>query len=188
MTAEPRGEATALGLEEFRALRATIRERGTLRLLVIALTFMSWAALSAVLASRGPTAGLALIPLVVLAAGFEVVFATHVGVERIGRYLQARYEIANQGPRWEHLAMAGGPSVPGLDPLAKRLFSIATVVNLLPSVLRVASGTVAVVPVVLLGVEALAHTLFLVRLSVAARFASTQRVEDLTHFRTHLLS
>src|SRR5688572_14729222 len=41
-----------LAHEEFRALRATIRERGTLRLLVVLITFVAWATL-AMLSWRG---------------------------------------------------------------------------------------------------------------------------------------
>ena len=39
-----------------------------------------------------------LVPLLVLAAAFECVFALHVGIERVGRYLQVFYE-----DRWEQL-------------------------------------------------------------------------------------
>jgi hypothetical protein len=33
-----------------------------------------------------------LIPLVVLAGGFEAIASLHLGVERIGRYVQVRFE------------------------------------------------------------------------------------------------
>ena len=42
-----------------------------------------------------------LYPLAVLVGGFEAIHALHVGVERIGRYLQVYYENTDTGPRWE---------------------------------------------------------------------------------------
>ena len=36
-----------------------------------------------------------LLPLVLLAACFEAIFALHTGVERIGRYLQVFYGVQN---------------------------------------------------------------------------------------------
>lgn len=44
-----------------------------------------------------------LIPLLVLVTAFESVFALHVNVERIGRYLQVFHERAHAG--WEHVTM-----------------------------------------------------------------------------------
>ena len=78
-------DPTPLAVEEYRALRATIRERGTMRLVVALITFVAWAAGALAVVSWGSVSALALLPLLVLVAGFEVVFATHVGVERIGR-------------------------------------------------------------------------------------------------------
>src|SRR5689334_22610803 len=96
-----------LGHEEYRALRATIRERGTLRHLTTVITFFVWAAtmLWAALSLGAPT--FVLVPLLVLAAGFEIGFSLHVGVERIGRYLQVRYERESATlVCWETTAMA----------------------------------------------------------------------------------
>jgi len=70
----------SLAVEEYRALRATIRERGTARWIVIALTFVAWGALSSVDRVFAAAPSLTLVPLVVLASGFETVFALHVGV------------------------------------------------------------------------------------------------------------
>ena len=68
-------------------------------------------------------------PLLVLAGTFEAVFALHVGVERIGRYLQVFHDDA-----WEQTAMAFGPPLAGTgtDPLFAGLFGLATVCNFLP--------------------------------------------------------
>ena len=175
-----------LGLEEYRALRATIRERGSLRLSVILLTFVAWAALAlaATAASRFP--GLTLVPLIVLAAGFEVILAAHVGVERIGRYVQARYERAlddhDGSQAWEHVAMTLGGSRArgaGVDPLAGRLFMAATIVNMLPAGLWLLAGRSNQWVLVTSALEASCHLAFLVRVTRARRFAAVQRQADL---------
>src|SRR4051812_2742363 len=56
---------------EFAALRATIRERGTARMILLPLTFAIWGgvAVATTAAIQLPIA--ALLPLLVLAAGFE---------------------------------------------------------------------------------------------------------------------
>lgn len=165
-----------LGVEEYAALRATIRERGTLRLAVLLVTFIAWAALviagGFVLEPLG-----SVVTLLVLAAGFEVVFAAHVGVERVGRYLQQRYE-SDQGPAWEQLAMAIGRSRqkgPKPDPLGFWLFLLASLVNLASAgrPLRLAVPSLAV------AIAVGAHALFLWRLVRARRYAAGQRERDL---------
>src|SRR5215472_6113796 len=103
-------ERGILACEEYRALRATIRQRGTARALVSALTFVSWAVLVVWLAHGGSPVAFYLIPLLVLWVGFEVVFGLHVGVERIGRYLQVFYETSDGMPKWETAIAVFGPS------------------------------------------------------------------------------
>ena len=46
-----------------------------------------------------------ILPLLFLATAFEIVFALHTGVERIGRYIQVFFE---DGSGWEHTAMTFG--------------------------------------------------------------------------------
>ena len=77
---------------EYAALRATLRERGTTRIWLFVLTLAMWAALTVAAIALIPLPVIALLPLVVLAAGFEGVYSLHVGVERIGRYVQVFYE------------------------------------------------------------------------------------------------
>lgn len=166
-----------LAVEEYRALRATIRERGTFRLAAIVLTFAVWAALAvAITALDARVAIVGLIPLAVLAAGFEAVFTAHVGVERVGRYLQVRYEDDGPGPAWERTAMALPPTAapPGSDALCSQLFMLAIILNGvvgmttdMPSLLPVALGT------------ALLHIGLLARVIQARRYAATQRASDL---------
>src|SRR3954462_14836108 len=78
--------------EEFAALRATIRERGTVRMVLLPIAFGLWggAAIATPAAIQLPIG--ALLPLLVLAAGFKAIYALHINVERIGRYLQVFYE------------------------------------------------------------------------------------------------
>ena len=60
---------------EYVALRATIRERGTVRVLTFFAAFVAWAALDlAFLASGARHVIGPLLSLMVLAAGFEAVF------------------------------------------------------------------------------------------------------------------
>lgn len=126
---------------EYLVLRQTIATRGTVRMAIVPLTIMGWSATTLVLMLFSQLPVGALLSLAVLAAGFETVHALHVGVERIGRYVQVFYE--EQGstdgvlPRWETTAMAGGPTLPGggVDPLFSVLFLSATVLNLIPMAL-----------------------------------------------------
>src|SRR5258708_32122541 len=79
-------------LEEYKSLRATIRERGTARLWIFVSGIAAWAAAS--LATTAITASpvATVVPLLVLAAVFEAGFAIHIGVERLGRYLQGFFQ------------------------------------------------------------------------------------------------
>jgi hypothetical protein len=187
-------ERVDLAVEEYRALRATIRERGTMRALVTTITFVSWAALALAAAALFVLPPLALIPLVALAVGFEVVFAIHVGVERIGRYIQRRFETGEGLPGWEHAAMKIGAARPaggGIDPLMTWPFVLATLLNLLvvlilqtdPGPLDEASlVSFDAAPPVSFVFFAVLHAGFLVRLFSARRFARGQRERDLQLF------
>src|SRR5438105_3569009 len=100
--------------EEYRALRSTISARSGMRVCVFVTGLAVWAALAIAVAATGSLPAATLIPLVVLAGVFEAVFALHVGVERIGRYLQVFCD-----DRWEKTAMALGAPLAGtgVDPL-----------------------------------------------------------------------
>lgn len=179
-------EPSPLAIEEFRALRATIRERGTLRLAVLFLSFAAWAALAVSLQFQGAGPALALLPLGILAAGFEVVFVAHVGVERIGRYLQVRYEEPGAGATWEHTAMGWPPASapPGADALASRLFILSVALNAMLA-LRLVPSTL--LPdgngsrVLALAGTALLHLGLIARIMQARRYAVRQRERDLAH-------
>jgi hypothetical protein len=166
-------------LEEYKALRATIRQRGSVRTCVFVAGLIAWAVVAS-----GATIALAatfvafplitVLPLLLLAGTFEAVFALHVGVERIGRYLQVFYD-----DRWEETAMAFGAPLAGTgsDPLFAVFFGLATIINLVPVLL------VEPVPVELAAVGG-AHALFLIRLVVARQVAGRQRAADRDRFRT----
>jgi hypothetical protein len=114
-----------LRVEEYRALRETIRARGGLRLALCLFGLVAWAlTLVAVLAwLPNPIAGS--IPLLLLISTFEINRILHLGVERIGRYLQVFYEdreaAGTETPAWEHTAMSFGPTVPGAGGHAAQL-------------------------------------------------------------------
>lgn len=78
---------TPRDLEEYRALRSTIRERGTTRAWMLLAGFGLWAALTTATAALAALPIATLLPLLILAVAFETVFALHTGVERIGQYI-----------------------------------------------------------------------------------------------------
>ena len=159
--------------QEFAALRATIRERGTVRMILLPVAFGLWAgaAIATTAAVALPIA--ALLPLLVLAAGFEAIYALHVNVERIGRYLQVFHEPDGG---WEHVAMAFGQRFPGRGPdaLFSALFLVATALNYLPVAL---GGTIPE-----LAVAGLFHLLLALHIGTARSRASKQRQLDLERF------
>src|SRR4051794_7221669 len=110
--------------EEYAVLRATIRERGTARMVLLPFIFIGWAATAVATAAVITVAVSTLVPLLILVAGFEAVFALHVNVERIGRYLQVFHEKHEKNGGWEHVAMRFGQQFPGSgpDPLFSRHF------------------------------------------------------------------
>jgi hypothetical protein len=105
--------------EEYRALRATIRERGTARVWVFVAGMAAWGALTVATATLASTPLAVLLPLLVLTAAFEAVVSLHVGVERIGRYIQVFYEededpvLSTREDNGPSVSGAGVPPSPG---------------------------------------------------------------------------
>lgn len=166
-------------LEEYRALRATIRERGTHRVWIFVFGISTWAALVVGTAALASLPEATLLPLLALAGVFEGVFAVHTGVERVGRYLQVFYESDTPDQaNWESTAMAFGRAFPGggIDPLFGRFFWLATVINFVPAILAGA------VPVEWTAIGVV-HGLFITRVVAAGRYARRQRAVDLDHFQ-----
>jgi hypothetical protein len=166
---------TPRALEEYSALRATIRERGTARVWVEVTGFAAYGALALASASLTDLPVATLLPLLLLTVIFEAVFGLHTGVERIGRYVQVFHEAAEPG--WEHQAMAFAAfRAPSSDPLMSGCFLAAAALNFVPAVLSdpypiewIVVGT--------------AHAAFAVRVVVARRRAGRQREADLERFR-----
>ena len=160
--------------DEYQVLRATIQQRGTARMVLIPLIFVGWAATAVATAAVITVAVSTLVPLLILVAGFEAVFALHVNVERIGRYLQVFHE---RDIGWERVVMTFGQRFPasGLDPLFSRLFVLATSVNFLPAAL----GWENVPELVILAVL---HLLFINRVRLGRIHAANQRAADLERF------
>jgi hypothetical protein len=168
---------TARELEEYTALRATIRERGTARVWIFVAGLAAWAALVVTTATVSTLPLATLLPLLVLAATFEAIFGLHIGVERVGRYIQVFFEDDSERG-WEHTAMAFGrtPGPVGTDPLFAKIFWLATFVNLLPALLY------RPVPVEWIACGA-PHVLLAIRILVAKRQAGQQRAIDLARFQ-----
>jgi hypothetical protein len=160
--------------DEYQVLRATIQQRGTARMVLIPLIFIGWAGTAVATAAVITVAVSTLVPLLVLVAGFEAVFALHVNVERIGRYLQVFHE---NEVGWERVAMQFSQRFPGdgPDPLFSRLFVLATSVNFLPAALGWEN-----IPE--LSILAVLHLLFINRVRVGRIFAAKQRAADLERF------
>lgn len=161
-------------IEEYRALRATIRERGTARVWIVLGGIGGWGALALATAAVMPLPVASILPLTFLATAFEIVFALHTAVERIGRYLQVFFE---DDAGWEHAAMAFGPTpFAGVDPLFANYFRIATILNFVPVAfarpMPIEWGFVGII-----------HVMFVVRVAVARRQAARQRPADLERFQ-----
>jgi hypothetical protein len=162
-------------VEEYKALRDTIRERGTARFWIVVAGMAGWGALALATAEILALPVASVLPLLFLATTFEVVFALNTGVERIGRYIQVFLE---DGSGWEHTAMALGQTNPGggADPLFANHFRIAAVLNLVPAAFaRPMPAELALVAVI--------HMLFIARVALARRQAAGQRNADLERFR-----
>jgi len=101
------------------------------------------------------------------------VYALHVAVERVGRYLAVSFDDS-----WEQAASQFGrpKHSAAIDPLFAVVFGIAALLNLLPAL--VASPTIE--ELVFLGS---AHALFGVRLVFAKITAAKQREIDGDRFR-----
>jgi hypothetical protein len=163
---------------EFLTLRQTIALRGTVRMALLPLTVIGWAAVAAAGAALGHAPLASLLALTVLSAGFEAIHALHASVERIGRYLQVFYEGSGDGPRWETTAMAVGPALPGggVDPLFTVLFSLAVILNAVWG-LTVPRGRVELI------VIGAPHVLALIRIGRARWAAARQRAVELESYR-----
>jgi hypothetical protein len=168
---------------EFVALRATIRERGTARVVLFFVVIAVWAALTVATTAVIVLPIAALLPLLVLAAGFEATSSLHIGVERIGRYIQAAHEDQPlddpQGkPGWETTAMkfgARGRTI-GPDALFSAVYVLAGVANFLPVALTAQAREEMV------AIGAL-HALFVWRVLTLRRAVATQRERELAVFR-----
>jgi len=165
---------TTRELEEYRALRDTIRERSTARIWVFLAGLAAWAALTIATAALAALPVATFLPLLILAATFEGVFSLHVAVERIGRYIQVFLETDGV---LEHVAMAVGKPLKGTssDPLFTAHFIIAVFLNIVPALL---AQPVAIEVIVVLAI----HLLVVARIALARRVASHQRAADLKRF------
>jgi len=177
-------------IREFDALRQTIRSRGTARPITFLIGLSAWAMLLVAVLVWLPNPLAATLPLIVLVGTFEVVRTLHLGVERIGRYVQAFFEEPAHEtllphavpplspPAWETSAMIFGPSVPGAGghPLFLPIIVIATLLNYLAVVFP---GPV----IVELWTLAIPHVAFVVWMIYCDRAMRKQRASELARFR-----
>jgi len=169
---------------EYLVLRKTIAQRGTIRSVLALIGIGQWAAVLIAVLALLPYPVAAAIPLLVLAATFEIIRPLHFGAERIGRYLQVFYEEAGEPgrpmsdtPSWERVAMSFG-RVPGVGghPLFVPTFFMATALNYLAVLLPA--------PIAIeMGVMAIPHAAFLVWLLAADRAMRRQRAIELDRLR-----
>jgi hypothetical protein len=163
---------------EFTVLRRTIATRGTVRMILFPVAMLGWATLALIVLMFSEPPVAALFPLAALVGGFEAIHALHVGVERIGRYLQVYYENPETGPRWETTATAVGPALPGggIDPLFTTVFASAAFVNIIPALMPPRTQTEV-------GVIGVLHLAFVIRVVRARGAAARQRAVELESFR-----
>ncbi len=198
------GSPGTLGSEEFRQLRATVRERGSLRVVLFVATLAVWAVVTGLMAAFISLPLASLLPLILLMSGFEAVHQLHIGIERIGRYLYVRYEsgggtraggathagggpvetvaharaAALSQPMWESAIAAFGaghrPSTRPADALFALPFTAAIIVNFLAALLGATSAEIAGIGVI--------HAFAALRVWTARRAAGHQRAEDQKRF------
>jgi hypothetical protein len=159
--------------EEYAALRATIRERGTARVYIFALGLAVWAALTVSAIALVVPPVTTVIPLLALEATFEGIYSLHTGAERIGRYLLVFHD-----DRWEQAVGAFGhrPGAPRVDPLFTVVFLLAMLTNLVPLL----ATTPIMQELVIVGA---AHAVFGARVLQARAAAGRQRALDTERFR-----
>jgi hypothetical protein len=174
---------TDLAAAEFAGLRHTIQTRGGARPFALLFGLSGWAAILTSVLIWLPNPMASVVPLLVLLGTFEVIRSLHLGVERIGRYLQVFFEEGASGsaptspPAWEHTAMAFG-SVPGagVHPFFLPVLLLADVVNFLavlfPGPVTVELTTLAV-----------PHLALIVWMLYCDRGMRRQRVSELARFR-----
>ncbi len=172
--------SSGLSDSEYAVLRHTIASRGTTRVVLFPIAMIAWAALALTVLTFAEAPLASLYPLAVLVGGFEAIHALHVGVERIGRYLQVYYENVETGPRWENTVMSVGPALPGggIDPLFSVVFAAATFVNIIPVLALQPRATTTELAVV-----AALHLLLIIRIVRARGAAARQRAVELETFR-----
>jgi hypothetical protein len=159
--------------DEYRALRATIRDRGTTRVWTFVAGITAWAVSTIATLSVGLPPVAVLVPLLLLAATFEAVLALHVGVERIGRYLFVFHH-----DEWERAAAAFGKprGAIAVDPLFSAYFVLASLLTLVP--LAATAGLRAEE----LGGVAIAEAAFWIRIIAARIGCARQRAVDAERF------
>jgi hypothetical protein len=170
---------TDLRALEYDSLRAAIRIRLALTPALLVLAVLGWAALTLWVFTTDVVSAATLVPLMVLAAGFEAIHALHLGAARRACYLQAAFEepATSATPRWETTTLSYRQRFGriGSNATFSTLVGVATVVNFLPAAV---SGTAEE----LAGIG-IAHALLVLRIVTATRRAARLQHDDLDRFR-----
>jgi hypothetical protein len=128
----------AIQLEEFRALRATIRDRAIARVILLAISWVGWAAIATAIMLVLPATPLLALPLVVVLAAFEVNLGTVRAAEGIADYLRVVFEERRAVPGWETASAALARGRPAAaDPLFFWIFVAVLCANYLCVVVAV---------------------------------------------------
>jgi hypothetical protein len=162
---------------EYDSLRAAIRVRSVAGPALLVFTILGWAALTLWVFTTDVVSAAALVPLIVLAAGFEALYQLHVHTTRLALYLHVAYDAT-----WETTSLSYRQRFGafGSNSLFAALFILATLVNFVPAAV---SGA----PEELAGIG-IAHALLVIRIILASRRATRLEAEDLERFRSLLSS
>jgi hypothetical protein len=173
---------TDLRALEYDSLRAAIRIRQALAPALLVLVVLGWATLTLWVFTTDVVSAATLVPLMVLAAGFEVLHALQITANGLAHYVQVAFEepATATSPQWETTTLSYGQRFGpiGSNTLFSVLFGLVTAVNFLPAAI---SGTAEE----LVGIG-IAHAVFVLRIVIASRRAARRQREDLERFRSLL--
>jgi hypothetical protein len=180
----------AIQLEEFRALRAAIRDRAVVRVLLLAIAWVGWAALATAIMLVLPAAPLLALPLVLVLATFEVNLGTVRTAERIADYLRVVFEERRDVPGWETASadLAGRNPAASGDPLFFWVFVAVLCANYLCVIVAVGEAADPSARVredsLDLAVATAVHGAVLVRFVLARHGLMSARSGELERLRT----
>ena len=182
----------AIQIEEFRALRATIRDRAIARVILLAISWVGWAAIATAIMLVLPATPLLALPLVLVLAAFEVNLVAVRATDRICDYLRVVFEERRAVPGWETASadLAGRHPAATADPLFFWIFVAVLCANYLCVVVAVGETADPSARVredsLDLAVATVLHGAVLLRFVLARRGLVSGRAGELERLRTAL--